>query len=81
MAISSDGTLELAPAFKLVGTVTQTDVDEEFSALVPVEIQVARGRTVTQWVRSSSTPVTFTMNLQAPPVKVTLDPHYAVLRK
>jgi aminopeptidase N len=70
-----------APAFKLVGTITQTDVDEEFSALVPVEIQVARGKTITQWVRTSSTPVTFTVNLQSPPVKVALDPHYAVLRK
>jgi hypothetical protein len=70
-----------APAFKLVGTITQTDVDEEFSALVPVEIQVARGKTITQWVRTSSTPVTFTVSLQAPPVKVALDPHYAVLRK
>ena len=70
-----------APALKLVGTLTQSEVDEDFSALTPVEIQIARGRTVTQWVRSASTPVTFTIPLKAPPLKVTLDPHHAILRR
>jgi hypothetical protein len=49
--------------------------------MVPVEVQVARGKTVTQWVRTGGTPATFSMAVQAPPVKVTLDPHQAVLRK
>jgi hypothetical protein len=70
-----------APALKLTGTLTQDDVDEEFSAPTPVEIQLARGRTMTQWVRSGATPVSFTVTLKSPPLKVTLDPHYAVLRK
>jgi hypothetical protein len=71
-----------APALRLVGTLTQSDVeDEEFSALVPVEIQIARGRTITQWVPSGNTPATFTVALAQPPLKVTLDPHYAVLRR
>jgi hypothetical protein len=70
-----------APALKLVGTLTQSDVVEDFSVLTPVEIQLARGRTITEWVRSSSEPVTFTVNLAQPPLKVTLDPHYAVLRR
>jgi hypothetical protein len=48
---------------------------------VPVEIQVARGRIVTRWVRATSSPATFTVPLQAPPLKVMLDPHQAVLRK
>jgi len=69
-----------APAFRLVGTLTQSQVDDDFSALVPVEIQVARGRNITHWVRSSSTPVTFAVPLKQPPLKVTLDPHRAVLR-
>ncbi|PWT99938.1 MAG: hypothetical protein C5B51_26020 [Terriglobia bacterium] len=70
-----------APALKLVGTLTQDEVPEDFSTLIPVEIQVARGKTTTQWVRSASDPVTFSVNLQQPPLKVTLDPHYAVLRR
>ena len=56
-------------------------MDEDFSALIPVEIQLGRGKTVTQWVRSSSGPVTFTVPLQQAPLKVTLDPHRAVLRR
>ena len=70
-----------APALKLVGTLTQSDVDDDFSALTPVEIQVARGRSITQWVASASTPVTFTVPLKQPPLKVTLDPHHGVLRR
>ena len=70
-----------APALRLVGTVTQSEVDAGFSALVPVEIQVARGQTSIQWVRTGDDPVTFTVPLKQPPVKVTLDPHYAVLRR
>jgi hypothetical protein len=70
-----------APDVKLVGTVTQTDVDEDFGALVPVEIQIARGRSVTQWVRAGSAPAQFTVALKAAPLKVTLDPKRAVLRR
>src|SRR5262249_40635465 len=66
---------------KLTGTVTQGGVDDDFTAVVPVEIQVARGKVITQWVRTGSTPTTFSVALQAPPLKVTLDPHQAVLRK
>jgi aminopeptidase N len=70
-----------APSLRLVGTLTQSDVDEDFSAVAPVEIQVARGRTITRWVRSEADPVTFTVALTQPPLKVALDPHYAVLRR
>jgi hypothetical protein len=56
-------------------------VDDDFSTLVPVEIQVARGRSITQWVASASTPVTFTVPLKLPPLKVALDPHHGVLRR
>jgi hypothetical protein len=56
-------------------------VDEDFTAMVPVEIQIARGRTMTQWVRTSDTPATFSVALKAPPLKVTLDPRHAVLRR
>ncbi|MBZ5619361.1 MAG: hypothetical protein LAQ69_11660, partial [Acidobacteriia bacterium] len=70
-----------APALKLVGTLTQSDVDGDFSALIPVEIQVARGRNITQWVPSANNPVTFTVPLKQAPVKVALDPHHGLLRR
>ncbi len=70
-----------APNLRLTGTLTQSDVDQDFTAAVPVEIQVARGRSVTQWVRSAEGPVTFTVPLKTPPFKVALDPHFAMLRK
>jgi hypothetical protein len=70
-----------APALKLVGTLTQSDVDDDFTTLAPVEIQIARGRSITQWVASASTPVSFTVPLKQMPLKVTLDPHHGVLRR
>jgi hypothetical protein len=70
-----------APNLRLTGTVTQSGVDRDFTAAVPVEIAVAKGRTITQWVRSADVPVTFTVALKAAPLKVTLDPHYGLLRK
>jgi aminopeptidase N len=70
-----------APNLRLVGTLTQSGVGPDFTALAPVEIQLARGRVTTQWVRAGSEPVTFTVALQQAPLKVTLDPHNATLRK
>jgi hypothetical protein len=70
-----------APQLRLVGTIAQSDVESDFSTLAPVEIEVARGQTITQWVRTSSDPVIFTAPLKQAPVKVSLDPHYAVLRR
>ena len=70
-----------APSVRLVATLTQSDVAEDFSALTPVEIQTGRGQTITRWVYSSNEPVSFTVNLKQPPARVTLDPHYAVLRR
>jgi hypothetical protein len=70
-----------APELRLVGTVTQSEVDRDFSTLAPVEIQVARGQTITQWVRTAGDAVTFTVPLKLAPLKVALDPRYAVLRR
>ncbi|MGD0046412.1 MAG: M1 family aminopeptidase [Bryobacteraceae bacterium] len=70
-----------APALRLVGTVTQTDVEGEFAALVPVEIRLAGGQTTTQWVRCGSEPGVFGMALKQAPLRVTLDPDRAVLRR
>ncbi|SRR5579883_46706 len=70
-----------APALRLVGKLTQSEVPDDFSVLTPVEIQAERGQTIARWVRSSNEPVTFTVNLRQPPLKVALDPHDAVLRR
>jgi hypothetical protein len=70
-----------APALQLVGTVTQTDVEGDFAALVPVEIHFAGGQITKQWVRCGSEPASFSVTLQQPPLRVTLDPDHAVLRR
>ena len=70
-----------APSIRLMGTLTQSDVNADFSVLTPVEIQMPRGQTVTRWVRSGSDPASFTLTLRQPPLKVLLDPHNAVLRR
>ena len=70
-----------AAPWRLVGTLAQADVPEDFSALTPVEIQLPQGRTITRWVHSSGEPETFTVDLPQPPLKVLLDPHYAILRR
>src|SRR5260370_21765680 len=68
-----------APRLRLRGKVTQTDVDDDFSTLVPVEIQTGRGKPMIEWVRTSNEPTVFTVNLPGPPTKVSLDPSGAVL--
>jgi hypothetical protein len=70
-----------APQLRLVGTLTQSDVESDFSTLVPVEIEVARGQTITQWVRTGGDTASFTVFLKQAPLKVSLDPHNAVLRR
>jgi len=68
-----------APNLKLTGTVTQSETGDDVSLLVPVQIQVARARPITQWVQTSADPVSFTMNLKTAPLKVLLDPDDSVL--
>ncbi len=70
-----------APKLMLTGTVTQTQVDENFSALVPVEVQVPRARPIVKWVQTSSEPVTFSLPLAAAPARVVLNPGNAVLAR
>jgi len=70
-----------APSVRVVGTVVQSGVDNDFTAQVPVEIKLAAGKTITHWVRSSKDPATFTIALKQAPLKVSLDPHYGVLKK
>ena len=61
-----------APGIKLTGTVSQSDVDSEFSVQVPVEIECGSTRQV-KWGRKSNSPVPFTVTLPQMPTKVVLD--------
>lgn len=70
-----------APALRLVGTIQQSEAGPDFGALVPVEIQLPRGRTTVRWVRAASDPVSFTVPLAQAPLKVSLDPKHWVLRR
>lgn len=70
-----------APSLRLAGAIAQTGVDDDFTALTPVEIQVARGNTITRWIRSGGEPVHFSVPITQIPLKVTLDPHRDVLRR
>ncbi len=70
-----------APALRLVGTIEQSEVDQEFGALVPVEIQMPRGRTITRWIRAGAEPASFTVPIDQPPLKVALDPRHWILRR
>jgi aminopeptidase N len=70
-----------APAVKLTATLTQTGVDDDFSAWTPIEIRFARGPSIVKWISSSSDPVTFSIALKQAPSKVVLDPHNAMLKQ
>ena len=70
-----------APALKLSGTVTQSDVNEDFRVNVPVEIQFGRGKSLVHWVHVSHEPAAFTLTLKQAPARVVLDPGEATLAK
>src|SRR5262249_9721644 len=68
-------------AWKLTGTITQSDAPEELSIPVPVEIQVGKARPVVNIVHTSSEPVQFTVPVSGPSAKAVLDPGWGVLRR
>jgi hypothetical protein len=70
-----------APAAKLQGNVTQAEVDDSFSIMVPVEVQIPPKHSVTQWVRTSTDGASFSLDTRFPPAKVALDPSNVVLRR
>ena len=79
-----DGTgipaLRLAPG-KVAGqgVIEQSEVDEEFSVDVPVEIQYRGGKTETRWVRTDGASTPYQGKLGGAVVKITLDPLGSVL--
>lgn len=64
-----------APAWKITGTVTQTGVEDDFTADVPVEIQMGRLKPVLLTVRASDEPADFSATAKALPTKVFIDRH------
>ena len=56
---------------KLSGSIVQRDVDQAFSAYVPVEVQTGSKSTV-YWLATGSDPVTFSIPLKSPPTRVSL---------
>jgi hypothetical protein len=67
-------------AWKLTGTVAQSDVPDDFSVTVPIEIQTGRGKLIRQ-LRTGSEPVPFSIPVVAASAKAVLDPGSSVLRR
>jgi hypothetical protein len=67
-------------AWKLTGTVTQTDVPDDFSVTVPVEIQTGRGKVVRE-IQTGADPAPFSVSVAAANAKAALDPAASVLRR
>lgn len=58
-------------AAKLSGSLVQRDVDEAFTAFVPVEAQTGSKSSV-YWLPTGSDPVAFSIPMKSPPTKVSL---------
>jgi hypothetical protein len=56
---------------KLSGTISQSNVEDDFTALVPVEVQTARQKTI-YWLPTAGDPVPFTIPSATPPTHVAL---------
>lgn len=59
-----------APSVRITGTLTQSGVDDEFGADVPVEIHFAGRPPITHWVKTSAEPATFTITVKQAPARV-----------
>ncbi|MGI8744494.1 MAG: M1 family aminopeptidase [Bryobacteraceae bacterium] len=65
---------------KLTGTVAQSEVPEDFTAYVPIEVQIGRQKTL-EWVATGSDPIPFSIPLHRPPSKVGLDTNDSLITK
>lgn len=68
-----------APSWKISGTVEQSNVDQNFSVDIPVEIQFAKGAPRTVWVRTSDEPVSFSATLNQLPLRADIPAGVSVL--
>ena len=70
-----------APKVQLKGTVTQSDVSDDFTTAVPIDIMLPTRKVVRHWVQTSGETTNFTIALPAPPAKVNADPSGAMLAR
>lgn len=68
-----------AGAYQVAGSISQSEVADDFSTLVPIEIRFARAKPVTHWIETGPEPVKFRIPARQRPTQVVLDPHNAVL--
>jgi hypothetical protein len=62
-----------APALRVTGTLRESDVDEDFSPDIPVEIQVGKTSTsAVKWVRAGETAAGFSVPVKQSPAKATI---------
>lgn len=67
-------------ALRLTGSITQSDVPDDFSVVAPVEIQTGRERVI-RLVETGSEPATFSVPVTTANARAVLDPGNSVLRK
>jgi len=66
---------------RLTATLTQSDVAEDFSVAVPVEVQSGRGKPVVKNVFTSSEPAQISVPVTSTAAKAVLDPGWSVLHR
>ena len=57
----------------VTAAVTESGVPEDFGALVPIEIQAGRGKSISRTVRASTDPEPSEFRMTAPPTKAVID--------
>ncbi len=67
-------------AWRLTGTISQSDVPDDFSVPVPVEVQTGRGKVV-KVVETGSEPAQFSVPVTAQTAKAVLDPGLTILHR
>ena len=68
-------------AWKLIGSVTQSGVPDDFTVRVPIEVQAGRGTAKSVQVSTGADRVPFSIPVSSPNAKAVLDPHWSVLRR
>ena len=68
-----------SPKVRVWGTVTQSDVADDFSVYVPIEFQFEGQDPITRWVRTDQEPAPFDYTFEQQPSKVVFNPDNSVL--
>ena len=70
-----------APKVSVKASLKQSQVADEFGAMVPLVFRFARGAAETRWVRASNDGEDFEFSFPAAPVRIELDPDWLTLRR